>query len=106
MCILLFIMQRSQYSWWKVKLANEAKIYMIQVTTSPIEVKNIKALVSVDSHEDGSSPNCMKEIYIANLHIPVICEPPLPSRYVKIETRNERLELCEVQVYGAGNEII
>ena len=81
-------------------MANEAKIYMIQVTTSPSEVK---ALVSVGLHEDGSSPNCMKEIHIANLHIPVICEPPLPSRYVKIETRDERLELCEVQVYGAGN---
>jgi hypothetical protein len=76
---------------------------MIQVTPSPSEVKDIKALVSVGLQEDGSSPDCMKEIYFANLRIPVICEPPFPSRYVKIETRDERLELCEVQVYGAGN---
>ncbi len=76
---------------------------MVQITPSSNQVKDIKALVSVGLRKDGSLPKCVKEIYITNMQVSVICEPPLPSRYVKIETKDERLELCEVQVYGAGN---
>lgn len=35
-----------------------------------------------------------------------MCEPPLPSRYVRIETEpDEGLNLCEVEVFGTGKNI-
>ena len=79
---------------------------MVQITTSSNQVKDFKALVTVRLHKEGNQgilPNCVKEIAdIVNMQASVICEPPLPGRYVRIETTDGQLQLCEVQVYGAG----
>ena len=84
-------------------MANERKIYVVQITTSSNQVKDFKALVTVRLHKEGTLPSCVKEIAdIVNMQASVICEPPLPSRYVRIETTDGQLQLCEVQVYGAG----
>ena len=78
---------------------------MVHVTTSPDQDRNIKSLVTTGLEGDGRSPNCEKEIFIKDLRTIVICEPPLLGRYVRIEVKDERLELCEVEVFGTGRNI-
>ena len=78
---------------------------MIQITPSSNQVKDFKALVTAGMHQDGRFPNCVKEINIGRIQVSVLCEPPLPNSYVRIETQDGQLQLCEVQVYGAGKYI-
>jgi hypothetical protein len=64
-----------------------------------------KALVTVGLRDDGTLPNFAKDLEIddtpENL---VICEPPSFARYVMIESKDGGyLQLCEVDVYAAGN---
>ena len=76
------------------------------MTPSPYQEIGLKALVTTGLKEDGSSPNCEKEVYIEKLEAIVICEPPLLSRFVRIETENEGLNLCEVEVFGTGKNFL
>jgi hypothetical protein len=79
---------------------------MVHVTISPQQDKAIEALMTTRIEDDGSLPNCEKEIFIQGYKTMVICEPPLLGHYVRIEAKEQRLKLCEVEVFGTGNSMI
>ena len=63
---------------------------------------NIK--VSVGLRDGDSLSNIATEIYIDTDSKSIfVCDPPTIAQYVRIETEEERLELCEVDVHATGN---
>ena len=100
--VISLLLFEFQHSWWIVKLTKKTNIYMVKVTPSPNQNNYTKTLITTSLQESGSSPICKKEMYIGDLRTIVICEPPLPGRYVRIETKNGGLMLCEVEVFGSG----
>ena len=83
-------------------MAREIKIYQIRISSSPNQ--NVDVIVYVYRFLGGTLVATFSKIVTLNKRATgVICEPPVPGRYVKIETNGEEsLELCEVEVYGTG----
>ncbi len=87
----------------KIILDEAAKIYSVKIGWGK-RIPDDTALVTVGLEDDGMSPNFEKNFDITGTKESMfICEPPLPARYVKIEKKEEVLQLCEVDVYAAGN---
>jgi hypothetical protein len=66
-----------------------------------------KVLVTVGLRDDDTLPNFAKDLDIDDTpENIVICDPPLFARYVMIESKDGGyLQLCEVDVYAAGNPL-
>ena len=76
---------------------------MVHVTSLPKQDKNVQALITTGMQDDNASPSsCEKEVTIQSHETIAICEPPLLGLYVRIRAKDERLNLCEVEVFGTG----
>lgn len=81
-----------------------AKVYIVQITWQGWWTRTENIEVSVGLQGEASLPNFATKIEIdADSKTTFVCDPPTLAQYVRIETEEKRLELCEVDVHATGN---
>ena len=60
--------------------------------------------VNVGMQGEDSSPNIARKIETETVSKTIfVYDPPTLAQYVRIDTKEESLNLCEVDVYATGN---
>ena len=83
---------------------DEINIYRVKIFQSSTENEGLPLYIYLFPDEYTSKPENKKMVNLSRT-TDVFCEPPTPARYIKLQTLENRvLELCEVEIYGAGTK--
>ena len=93
-------------SWWRVDIGERAMVYSVKITNRgdccPERLRDFTIRVGFED-KTNINPTCIGNVGITTgITVDFKCNRALAGQFVYIESalRNEKLTLCEVEVYG------